>query len=181
MLPSAIKLTRGQGIRGGGSSLAIAHSFVFRTHPAPDTVVYYELAILPRALPSTEEAAERATNLFMAFQEFGRKAPAKLGMGWHVTPEPDGKGGFGTKVEVLGQWMGSEAEYEVVIKEFEDLIQSKEVGDFKRGQRSLSEQRRGPLSPSTGRVPPQLTSTQRICNPCTTLGATGRHYLNAVH
>jgi hypothetical protein len=119
--------------------LGIAHSFTFKTHPAPDTVVYYELSLLPRALPSSEEAVERATNLFLAFQEYGRIAPARLGMSWHVTPEPDGRGGFGTKVEILGQWMGSEEEYEVVIKEFEEVVKRRGVGEFNRGQRSLSE------------------------------------------
>lgn len=82
---------------------------------------------------------ERATNLFLAFQEYGRIAPARLGMSWHVSPEPDGRGGFGTKIEILGQWMGSEEEYEVVIKEFEDVVRRRGVGEFNRGQRSLSE------------------------------------------
>jgi hypothetical protein len=117
----------------------VAHSFVFRTHPAPETVVYYELGLLPRSLPSNEEAVARATNLFLAFQEYGRIAPARLGMSWHVTPEPDGKGGYGTKVEILGQWMGTEEEYEVVIGEFEKVIERRGVGEFQRGQRSLSE------------------------------------------
>lgn len=76
----------------------------------------------------------------MAFQEFGQRAPAKLGMSWHVTPESDGKGGYGTKVEVLGQWMGTQEEFEVVIRDFEGLLRAKQVGDFERGQRSLSEQ-----------------------------------------
>lgn len=119
--------------------MGIAHSFVFRTHRAPDTVVYFELSILPRALPSSEEAMERATSLFLAFQEFGQRAPPQLGMSWHVTPEADGQGGFGTRVEVLGQWMGTEEEYEVVIKDFEDLCKEKGVGHVQRGQRSLSE------------------------------------------
>lgn len=146
---------------------------MFRTHPAPDTVVYYELALLPRALPSTEEAAERATSLFRAFQEFGRRAPAKLGMSWHVTPEPDGKGGYGTKVEVLGQWMGSEEEYEVVIQDFETLVKSKAAGEFQRGQRSLSEFTW--CSAMHGRKAHKL---QHTCSRCTMSAATGQPYLN---
>lgn len=136
---SAANLTDFQAIRGGGSSFGVAHSFVFRTHPVPDTVVYYELSLRPRSLPSSEEAVERATNLFLAFQEYGSIAPARLGMSWHVTPEPDGKGGYGTKVEILGQWMGSEEEYEAVMTEFEEVIERRGVGEFQRGQRSLSE------------------------------------------
>jgi hypothetical protein len=102
-------------------------------------VVYYELGLLPRSLPSNEEAVARATNLFLAFQEYGRIAPARLGMSWHVTPEPDGKGGYGTKVEILGQWMGTEEEYEVVIGEFEKVIERRGVGEFQRGQSVLQE------------------------------------------
>jgi hypothetical protein len=85
-----------------------------------------------------EEAVERSTNLFLAFQEYGGIAPARLGMSWHVTPEDDGKGGFGTKVEIVGQWMGDEEEYEVVIEDFEEVIIRRGVGEFQRGQRSLS-------------------------------------------
>jgi hypothetical protein len=34
--------------------------------------------------------------------------------------------------------MGSEEEYEVVIKEFEEVVKRRGVGEFNRGQRSLS-------------------------------------------
>jgi hypothetical protein len=128
-----------QAIRGGGSSFGIAHSFVFRTHPAPETVIYYELTLLPRALPSTEESVERATNLFLAFQEYGATAPSRLGMSWHVTPEPDGKGGYGSKVEILGQWMGSMEEYEVVMKDFNEVFEKHGVGEMQKEKRPLSE------------------------------------------
>jgi hypothetical protein len=118
--------------------LAIAHSFTFRTYPAPPQVIYYELVLLPRAQPSTPEAVERATNLYMAFQEYGEVASEFLGLSWHVTPEPDGHGGFGTKVEVLGQFMGDIKEFEKEISRFEDVIRLRGVGEFSRGQRELS-------------------------------------------
>ena len=104
----------------------------------------------------------------MAFQEFGARAPAKLGISWHVTPEADGHGGFGTKVEVVGQWMGSEAEYEVVMQDFEGLLRAKQVGEFQRGQRSLSESRSGPYHVAAS------DTSERICNPCTMWAETGQ-------
>jgi hypothetical protein len=128
-----------QAIRGGGASFGIAHSFVFRTHPAPETVIYYELTLLPRALPSTEESVERATNLFLAFQEYGRIAPANLGLIWHVTPDEGGKGGYGTKVEILGQLMGSMDEYEVVMDDFNRVLEKHAVGEMQKEKRPLSE------------------------------------------
>lgn len=132
-------MTDSKAIRGGGSSFGIAHSFKFRTHPIPETVIYYELTLLPRALPSNEESVERATNLFLAFQEYGRIAPAQLGMAWHVTPEEDGKGSYGTKVEILGQWMGTMEEFNVVMKEFEHVLDKHLVGEMQKESRSLSE------------------------------------------
>lgn len=112
---------------------------MFRTHPAPETVIYYEFTLLPRALPSNTESAERATNLFLAFQEYGRIAPGKLGMIWHVTPDEDGKGGYGTKVEILGQLMGSIEEYQVVMEEFGQILDKWGVGEMQKERRSLSE------------------------------------------
>jgi hypothetical protein len=58
-------------------------------------------------------------------------------MSWHVTPEPE-HNGFGTKVGVIGQWIGSEGEYELVIEDFEKVLKANGVGDFQRGQQSLS-------------------------------------------
>jgi hypothetical protein len=118
--------------------LGIAHTFTFRTHPVSAKVIYFELVLLPRALPSSKETVERATNLFSAFQEYGHIAPSKLGLIWHVAPDADGKGGFGTKVEVVGQWMGSEEEYEDVMVGFEGVAKRWGVGEFDRIQRSLS-------------------------------------------
>jgi hypothetical protein len=102
-------------------------------------VIYYELTLLPRALPSTEESVERATNLFLAFQEYGRIAPANLGLIWHVTPDQDGNGGYGTKVEIMGQWMGSMEEYEVVMKDFNQVLEKHGVGEMQKEKRPLSE------------------------------------------
>lgn len=102
-------------------------------------MIYYELTLLPRALPSTEESVERATNLFLAFQEYGRIAPANLGLIWHVTPDEDGKGGYGTKVEIMGQWMGSMEEYEVVMQDFNQVLEKHGVGEMQKEKRPLSE------------------------------------------
>jgi len=125
-------------MRGGGSSFGIAHSFVFRTHPAPTTVIYYEFTLLPRALSSTKEAVERATNLYMAFQEYGEIAPSSMGLIWHVTPDEDGKGGYGTKVEIIGQVVGTEEEYEVIMMEFEKVIERWQVGELQKEKRVFS-------------------------------------------
>lgn len=85
---------------------------------------------------------ERASRLYMAFQEFGAIAPSGLGLSWHVTPEVDpGSGGYGTKVEILGQFMGSRADYDVVMKQFQEVVRSYDVGEFVLGQRELSEHR----------------------------------------
>jgi hypothetical protein len=105
---------------------------------------------MPRSLPSNDEAVERATNLFLAFQEYGRIAPARLGMSWHVTPEPDGKGGYGTKVEIVGQWMGTEAEYDVVLEEFEKIIRRRGVGELQKERRTFSESRRNHVIKKNG-------------------------------
>jgi hypothetical protein len=75
----------------------------------------------------------------LAFQEYGATAPSRLGMSWHVTPEPDGKGGYGTKVEILGQWMGSMEEYEVVMKDFNQVLEKYGVGEMQKEKRPLSE------------------------------------------
>jgi hypothetical protein len=105
-------------------------------------VIYYELVLSPRALPSTAESVARASRLYMAFQEFGAIAPSGLGLSWHVTPEVDpGSGGYGTKVEILGQFMGSRADYDVVMKQFQEMVRSYDVGEFVLGQRELSEHR----------------------------------------
>ena len=112
---------------------------MFRTHPAPTTVIYYELTLLPRALSSTKEAVERAANMFMAFQEYGEIAPSAMGLAWHMTPEENGNGGYGTKVEVLGQVVGDEEDLEVVMTEFEEVMERWGVGELQKEKRVFSE------------------------------------------
>jgi len=60
-------------------------------------------------------------------------------MSWHVTPEVDGKGGYGTKVEILGQWMGSMDEYEVMMEGFNQVLEKHGVGEMQKETRPLSE------------------------------------------
>jgi hypothetical protein len=123
----------------------------FRTHPKPSNVIYFELVLLPRSLPNTPDNVKRASNLFAAFQAFGasEEAVKELGLSWHVTPEPgspSGKGeakdedvAWGTKVEVLGQFSGTEEEFEGVIQAFEHVLRENGETEFQRGHRQLSE------------------------------------------
>jgi hypothetical protein len=62
-----------------------------------------------------------------------------LGLIWHVTPDEDGKGGYGTKVEIMGQWMGSMDAYEVVMKDFNQVLEKHGVGEMQKEKRPLSE------------------------------------------
>jgi hypothetical protein len=62
-----------------------------------------------------------------------------LGLIWHVTPDEDGKGGYGTKVEILGQWMGSMDEYESVMDDFNEVLEKHGVGEMQKEKRPLSE------------------------------------------
>jgi hypothetical protein len=62
-----------------------------------------------------------------------------LGLIWHVTPDEDGKGGYGTKVEIMGQWMGSMEAYEVVMKDFNQVLEKHGVGEMQKEKRPLSE------------------------------------------
>lgn len=95
----------------------MVHSFVFKTYPVPPSVFYYELTMLPRALPSNNATANRAANYFMAYQEFAQSAagPPQMSVIWHVTPERDSSG-WGTKVAILGQFAGTEAEYNTAMQ-----------------------------------------------------------------
>ena len=82
---------------------------------------------------------ERAANLYMAFQEYGEIAPSAMGLAWHVTPEDNGNGGYGTKVEVLGQVVGDENDLEVVMTDFEKVMKRWEVGELQKERRVFSE------------------------------------------
>ena len=122
--------------------MAIAHTFRLRTQPAPPSVVYFELTLLPRALPFTDEAAARAASLYDVFERFGESddAVSNLGMmSWHVTPEPAGQGEWGTKVEVLGQFIGSSKEFEVVMGKFERRLRARGELKYHLGSRQLCE------------------------------------------
>jgi hypothetical protein len=88
-------------------------------------------------------------------------------MSWHVTPEPDGKGGYGSKVEILGQWMGSREEYEVVMKDFNEVFEKHGVGEMQKEKRPLSEFM--DILGSAG------SDIQHISNPCSRLVAIGLH------
>lgn len=126
-------------MKGAGASLAIAHRFRFKTHPAPPGVVYYELTLLPRALPPTPANAERVARFYEAFEEFGERSAAELGMfAWHVTPEP-GQAGWGTKVEVLGQYMEDEAGFRRELGAFEALLRTKGENEYHLASRRMSE------------------------------------------
>lgn len=57
---------------------------------------------------------------------------------WHVTPEP-GVGGWGTKVEVLGQYFGTQGGFEGVMGKFEDRLKAVGETEYHLGKRSLSE------------------------------------------
>ena len=129
-------------MRGAGPSFGIAYSFTFRTHPIPEEVQYYEITLLPRAQPATVEAAERAPRLYEAFEEFGESeaAVSEWGMSWHVTPEWDREAeGWGTKVEVLGQFHGGKDAFEVAKEAFLSRLEAKGEIDVALGHRSLSE------------------------------------------
>lgn len=126
-------------MKGAGASLAIAHTFRFQTHPAPREVIYYELTMLPRNMPQSPENVERITRFYEAFEEFGDRSPAELGMfAWHMTPEP-GASGWGTKVEVLGQYMGDEANFRQVMGAFESLLRSKGESEYHLASRRMCE------------------------------------------
>jgi hypothetical protein len=118
----------------------------FRTNPKPPTVISYQLTLLPRSLPNTSENVQRATNLFMAFQEFAASDQAikELGLSWHVAPESGEVGRrrteeWGTKVEVVGQFVGSEDEFETVMGMFERVLKEKGEMEFERDHTVLSE------------------------------------------
>jgi hypothetical protein len=106
----------------------------------PQTVTYFELTLLPRALPASEESAKRATALFSAMQQFGASehAAPDLGFSWHVTPESTGTE-WGTKVEILGQWIGSQDKFDAVMGELETLLRKEGLADFELGKREMSE------------------------------------------
>ncbi len=119
----------------------------FRTHPKPSNVIYFELALLPRSLANTPYNIKRASNLFATFQEFGASSDAvkELGLSWHVTPEPGLDAGsgeedveWGIKVEVLGQFSGTEEEFEGVMGAFEGMLRGSGEMAFERGHRQLS-------------------------------------------
>ncbi|WVQ83803.1 hypothetical protein IAT38_005947 [Cryptococcus sp. DSM 104549] len=131
------------GMRGAGPSLALAHTFYLRTHPLPRSVIYYELSLLPRSLPPTRESATRAARFYDDFEAFGESESAvpELGMfAWHVTPEPMGNadGEWGTKVEVLGQFMGDEEGFEKFMGEFQGMLRARGETEFQLGKRTMS-------------------------------------------
>jgi len=131
--------------------MAIAHTFHLRTQPAPRSVVYFELTLLPRALPSTNEAAARAASLYDVFERFGESddAVSNLGMmSWHVTPEPTGRGEWGTKAEVVGQFIGSSKEFEAVMGNFERRLRDRGELNYHLVSRQLCEssESSGPMS-----------------------------------
>lgn len=135
-----LSLTR-QGMRGAGASLAIAHTFRLRTHPAPPEVIYYELTLLPRSLDASSASIDRATRFYEAFEAFGGSAlaTAELGMfAWHVTPEQGpGRAQWGTKVEVLGQYMGDRAGFDSVMRGFERTLRDMGESNYHLGFRRL--------------------------------------------
>jgi hypothetical protein len=100
----------------------------------PQTVTYFELTLLPRALPASEESAKRATALFGASEH----AAPDLGFSWHVTPESSGTE-WGTKVEILGQWIGPQDKFDAVMRELETLLRKEGLADFELGKREMSE------------------------------------------
>lgn len=124
-------------MRGAGPSFGIAYSFTFRTHPIPAAVQYYELTLLPRALPFTQESVARAARLYKVFEDFGEQAPPEWGMSWHVTPEESG-GVWGTKVELLGQYHGVEG-FDDAKGRLIAMLEEKGETDYNFGSRSLSE------------------------------------------
>lgn len=141
MLVSTTDEADHQALRGGGTAFAVVHSFTFKTYPAPSSVYYYELTLLPRALGSDNSTAMRAANYFMAFQEYAQTAPSQMSLTWHVTPERAGSG-WGTKVEILGQYMGSEGD-------FNSALQGLKTTAGKYGENQLQTEVR-PLSESGG-------------------------------
>lgn len=117
-----------KAMRGAGSSMAIAHTFRLHTQPAPQAVIYFELTLLPRALPPTTESAVRSAGLYDVFERFGESDDAvpDLGMlSWHVTPEPAGERRWGTKVEVLGQYIGNAEEFQIVMSTLERRLKDR--------------------------------------------------------
>jgi hypothetical protein len=129
-----------QGLRGAGPSLGIAHSFTFRTYPMPQSVIYFELTLHPRSLTPSPDSVRRTAELYLTFQEFGATddAVSELGLSWHVTPEPSAAG-WGTKVEVLGQYIGTMDDFQIVIGKFEERLRGRGEMDYQIGQRQLSE------------------------------------------
>jgi hypothetical protein len=83
--------------------------------------------------------------MYDVFERFGEsdEAVSQLGMmSWHVTPERSGKGNWGTKVEVLGQFMGSLGEFEGVIGNFERRLRDRGELNYHLGTRQLCESSR---------------------------------------
>jgi hypothetical protein len=113
----------------------------FRTQLKPSSVIGYRLTLLPRSLPNTPENVQRATNLFMAFQEFAGSGEAvkEMGMSWHVAPSESTAGGWGTTVEVVGQFVGTEEEFESVVGVLEAGLRGKGEMDFQRDHIQMSE------------------------------------------
>lgn len=102
--------------------------------------MYFELTLLPRALPPTAESISRATAFYAAFEDFGGSSDSTNEMGmfaWHVTPEPSAEG-WGTKVEVLGQYSGTEEEFGRVMRKFEERLQDIGERQYHLGKRPLS-------------------------------------------
>jgi hypothetical protein len=117
-------------MRGAASSLAIAHSITFSTHPLPPTVIHYKLTLLMPDLATWDRNATfsysspitRAADLFIVMQENGdhQTARKELGLTWSVYPL-ETSGSWEMQVEMEGYFTGSKGDYETTISMFQGL------------------------------------------------------------
>jgi hypothetical protein len=92
-----------KGIRGASSSFGIVTQYTMQTHEAPDSVIRFAYNFL-----DADRSPERVADVLHAYQVWGLSAPKEIGMVTNVWQE-------GKDVEMAGYYMGSQADFEVVI------------------------------------------------------------------
>ncbi|RPA74065.1 FAD-binding domain-containing protein [Ascobolus immersus RN42] len=93
-------------LRGAGSSFAIVLEFKLKTYPAPASTVNFSYGIEMGAIN-----ADKATQLYLAWQEFGKTAPKELGIQMYVEP---------WWMSIGGNYYGSRADFDRIIKPLVD-------------------------------------------------------------